>query len=76
MNYPAQYKGDVLSEAFATELFELINTLGPNYWIYGHHHRNITNFEIGKTKMLTNQLGYVQYGEHRLFNKEKVVALL
>lgn len=75
INYPRQYKGDVLNEAFATELFELIETFGPDYWIYGHHHQNIPDFEIGKTHLLTNQLGYVQAGEHHLFNNEKIIII-
>jgi hypothetical protein len=33
LNYPEQYKGDVLSEAFATEFFELIEIDGRGYWI-------------------------------------------
>jgi len=67
MNYPQQYKGDPLTEAFAVELFDLIEKIGPDYWIYGHHHQNTPDFDIGKTQMLTNQLGYVKYGEHLHF---------
>ena len=74
-NYPEQYKGSVLSEAFAVELFDLIESHGPDYWIYGHHHNNVPEFTIGKTKMLTNQLGYVKYGEHMLFDSEKTFTL-
>lgn len=72
-NYPAQYKGSVLSEAFAIELFDLIESDGPDYWIYGHHHSNVPDFTIGKTKMLTNQLGYVKYGEHVGFDDGKTL---
>jgi len=36
-----------LNEAFAVELFELIEDSGPDYWIYGHHHNNIPDFSIG-----------------------------
>ncbi|WP_299250345.1 metallophosphoesterase [uncultured Cytophaga sp.] len=72
MHYPAEYKGSVLSEAFAIELFDLIEANGPDAWIYGHHHGATPDFEIGKTNMLTNQLGYVKYGEHGLFNPESV----
>ena len=75
MNYPEQYKGDVLSEAFATELFALIDSFGPDYWIYGHHHQNSPPFEIGKTQLLTNQLGYVQMAEHHFFSKEKTILI-
>ena len=74
-NYPEKYKGDILNEAFAVELYDLIETSGPDFWIFGHHHFNGADFEIGKTNLATNQLGYVKYGEHQLFDTEKVVEL-
>ncbi len=41
-------------------------TLSKNYrqvWIFGHSHSNI-NAQLGDTKLLCNQMGYVAYGEH------------
>lgn len=75
LHYPAQYKGSLLNEAFAVELFPFIEGSSINYWIYGHHHANAPDFTIGKTTMLTNQLGYVQYGEHYLFNTAKTIIV-
>ena len=75
LNYPDEHKGSELNEAFAVELFDLIETNGPDYWIYGHHHSNTPDFKIGKTEMLTNQLGYVKYGVHQLFDTEKTIDL-
>lgn len=74
-NYPQQYKGDVLNEAFSVELFELIESSQINYWLYGHHHTNTPEFEIGNTKLITNQLGYVQQNEHQLFEFNKCFEL-
>jgi predicted phosphohydrolase len=74
-NYPPEYKGDFLNEAFATVLDDLILDTTPDYWIYGHHHQNIQEFKIGHTKMLTNQLGYVQQDEHLLFHTDKCIEL-
>lgn len=71
MNYPEKHKGDMLNDAFAVELFDLIETTSPNYWIYGHTHVNTPDFKIGKTKLLTNQLGYVKFGEHKFFSANK-----
>ena len=71
MNYPEKYRGDVLNEAFAVELYDLIKDNGPDYWIFGHHHYNVPNFMIGKTNLSTNQLGYVKYGEHKYFKNMK-----
>lgn len=67
LNYPEQYRGSVLNEAFAVELYVLIETSNIASWVYGHHHTNTPEFTIGKTRLLTNQLGYVQQNEHRLF---------
>lgn len=75
LNYPEKYKGDILSEAFAVELFDFIETSNIDYWIYGHHHTNTPEFNIGKTKMLTNQLGYVKYSENSLFDSGKIISI-
>ncbi|MCX8482300.1 MAG: metallophosphoesterase [Crocinitomicaceae bacterium] len=75
LNYPEQYKGDVLNEAFAVELFDVIESSNIDYWAYGHHHSNIPEFSIGNTKLITNQLGYVQRNENRLFETNKVIEL-
>jgi len=72
LNYPEKYMGDALNEAFAVELYDLIETHQPNYWLYGHTHANTPVFKIGKTTLLTNQLGYVKYKENINFNKDKI----
>ncbi|HEY4061819.1 MAG TPA: metallophosphoesterase [Puia sp.] len=75
MNYPRVYKNSPLTEAFAVELFDLIESSGAVCWIYGHHHVNTPEFVIGKTKMLTNQLGYVRNHEHGSFRREAVIEV-
>jgi len=71
MHYPPQYKGSVLNEAFAVELFDLIEKSNIASWVYGHHHTNTPEFRIGTTRLLCNQLGYVQLGEHGSFDTKK-----
>ena len=73
INYPPEYLGDLLNEAFAVNLNHLILKNGPGYWIYGHHHKNIPDFKIGHTSLVTNQLGYVRNGENKLFSNEKTL---
>jgi predicted phosphohydrolase len=75
LNYPEEFKGAVLNEAFAVELFDLIEASGPDYWIFGHHHTNKGDFSIGKTRLVTNQLGYVMYNEHKWFNEGKIIDI-
>jgi len=72
INYPPQYLGDILNEAFAVNLTSLIQKNGPDLWIYGHHHQNIPDFKIGKTLLCTNQMGYVMNNENILFDNAKV----
>lgn len=74
-HYPEQYKGSPLNEAFAVELHDFIESSGISGWVYGHHHTNSPEFTIGNTLMMTNQLGYVQQNEHRLFNTKKVLEI-
>ena len=76
MNYPTKYKGDTLNEAFAVELFDLIEKYQPDYWIYGHTHSNSVDFNIDKTQLLTNQLGYVKYGEQIRYHNNKIIEIL
>ena len=73
LNYPEKYRGDALNEAFAVELFDLIDTEGPDYWIYGHSHTNTADFEIGKTHLRTNQLGYVKYKEQIGYKNDRII---
>ena len=75
LNYPEQYKGDVLNEAFAVELFDLIESSNLAYWVYGHHHSNTPEFLIGNTRLITNQLGYVQLNEHGQFETNKCMVI-
>jgi predicted phosphohydrolase len=75
LNYPEKYRGDLLNEAFAVELFDLIESSGVHYWIYGHHHQTVPTFKIGSTSMVNNQLGYVQNNEHRMFDLAAVIDI-
>ncbi|MBL0031032.1 MAG: metallophosphoesterase [Bacteroidetes bacterium] len=73
MNYPNEYKGSDLNEAFAVELFDLIEKAAVDYWLYGHNHRNQPDFDINGTRVITNQLGYVKYGENQQFDVKKCI---
>lgn len=76
LNYPAKYKRDILNEAFAVELHDLIEQSNIDYWLYGHHHFNTPDFFIGKTQLFTNQLGYIKYRENCGFKNDAVIQLL
>ena len=74
-HYPEKYRYSELNSAFAVELFEFIESAAVDYWIYGHNHSSVADFKIGKTTLTTNQLGYVEYGEHYSFQRDRVIQL-
>jgi predicted phosphohydrolase len=74
-NYPAMFKGSSLNEAFAVEMHDFIEDSKANYWIYGHHHFNSMEMHIGKTKLITNQLGYIDKGEEENFRHNAIIEL-
>jgi predicted phosphohydrolase len=76
LNYPEKYKGDTLNEAFAVEMFDLIEDSAADYWIYDHTHHNTADFKIGNTQLLTNQLGYVKYEEQAGYQNIKIIKIL
>ena len=57
------HKKSPLNTAFAVDLHDYIADSRIDVWIYGHSHTNIDT-EINGTKVVCNQLGYVQRGEH------------
>jgi predicted phosphodiesterase len=67
-----EFKDSRINSAFTYELGNYIADSRIDYWIYGHSHRNIDN-EIGNTKCLTNQLGYVSHNENLTFESGKMI---
>ena len=58
-----QHQDSLINSAFAKDLGDFIANSRIDVWIYGHSHTNI-DATIGKTKIVSNQLGYVFYDEH------------
>ena len=60
---------------FTVDLTDYIADSGIDLWVYGHSHRSIETV-IGHTRMASNQVGYVAYGENaRSFSGDRVVDL-
>ena len=57
------HRGSVLNSAFASEYGDMIADSRIDAWIYGHSHTNIDT-EIGGTRIISNQMGYVFENEH------------
>lgn len=64
------FKGSVLNSGFVTELGNWIADSSIGYWIYGHSHVSIEQ-TIGNTRLLSNQLGYIAYGEGERYQSDK-----
>ena len=63
-----------INGAFTVELEDYIKNSGIEYWIYGHSHYNI-DVQIGQTRCVSNQFGYVFADEHKYFVPDKVLEL-
>lgn len=58
-----EFQSSTIMGAFSVELGNYIANSGIDYWIYGHSHRNI-DAQIGRTHIMSNQLGYISQGEY------------
>ncbi|MEI6767284.1 MAG: metallophosphoesterase [Bacteroidota bacterium] len=64
-----------INGAFVTPLEKQIEEWSPDYWIFGHSHYNCPETTVGKTKMRTNQLGYVQSNEHSGYKSNACILI-
>ena len=76
------YPGSRLNCGFLVDMEDFIKAHDINYWIFGHTHFNGdssvlagSRVMIGKTQLLTNQLGYTQDEEQKGFNPEGIIEL-
>ncbi len=63
----SQHNRSPINEAFCVDLTGFVDKSDVNFWLYGHSHFNQKPLYIGKTIMLTNQLGYVHNNEYKSF---------
>ncbi len=70
-----EFKNSILNPAFCVEKTDFISDSEIDFWVYGHSHRNIPDFEINGTKLITNQLGYVGKQENYSFERNKIFEI-
>jgi predicted phosphohydrolase len=70
-----EFRDSWINSAFVVDMDDFIINRDIDYWIYGHHHRNISEKQISGTKFVTNQLGYIQFGENKDFNMEAIIEI-
>jgi len=72
---PDQYKSDLLSGAFASNLAPLIIKFKPDFWIHGHTHFNM-DYIFDKTRIISNQRGYFPMQLAKDFRDDFVVEII
>lgn len=55
---PMEFKDNILSSAYASNLESIILQHQPQYWVHGHIHTPI-KYEIGGTRVICNPHGYM-----------------
>jgi DNA repair exonuclease SbcCD nuclease subunit len=53
-----EYRGDILSPAFVSDLSAEIQAWRPTLWVFGHTHFNVDKL-VGATRVVSAQRGYV-----------------
>lgn len=70
-----EYRDSKLNNAFVIELDDFIYHSPVDYWIFGHTHRNVPMININGTKIVTNQLGYIDLLEHKNFDIKAFIEI-
>ena len=65
------HKDSPLTSGFAVDLDDWILEAPFDIWVYGHSHTSI-EAEIGATKILSNQLGYLRASENKEYRRTKI----
>lgn len=64
-----------IGSGFSVDLTDYIERSNIDVWVYGHSHRSVETV-IGKTRLVSNQVGYVLYREYKgNFVNDKYVEL-
>jgi Icc-related predicted phosphoesterase len=68
-----EYKDDIVSSAYASNLESMILQYQPQFWIHGHIHVPIV-YEVGMTKIVCNPYGYMNEPFNG-FNKDLIIQI-
>ncbi len=70
---PQEFRDDIISAAYASNLEPFILKHQPHFWIYGHIHQP-SQYEIGSTKVICNPVGYINE-PYNGFEKNLVIEI-
>ncbi|MGV2873206.1 metallophosphoesterase [Colwellia sp. E150_009] len=68
------YKLDKLSPAYCSNLDDILHEFEPQLWIHGHTHYNV-DYHVGKSRVISNQRGYVPEERIKNFNESYIVEI-
>ncbi len=69
-----QYREDIVTPAFISDLSEVIERYRPRLWIHGHTHASF-DYRVGGTRVICNPHGYGYGQENPQFDPELVVEV-
>ena len=69
-----RYRGDLLNDAFSTDLSGFIIDYAPDVWIHGHTHDSY-DYIIGKTNIICNPFGYHAVDVNKGYNSRLLIDL-
>ena len=69
-----KYRGDMLNAAYYTDLNDLILDYTPYLWVHGHVHSSF-NYTVGKTFVVCNPFGYLNYEQNPEYNSTLVLMV-
>lgn len=69
-----QFRGGMLSPAYASNLDDLVEQSGAKVWMHGHTHHEF-DYVIGKTRMLCNPRGYFGHELNPDFKPDLVIEI-
>lgn len=68
------YRNSQLNPAYASDHEQFILAYQPELWIHGHTHTSF-DYQIGKTRIVCNPLGYWAYDTNPDFNPDLIVPI-
>ncbi|UTC28395.1 metallo-dependent phosphatase-like protein [Brevundimonas phage vB_BpoS-Gurke] len=69
-----RYRGSELNPCYASRLEPLILEYEPDLWVHGHMHDS-SDYQIGKTRVLTNPRGYIGHELNPNFDPNLIVEI-
>jgi Icc-related predicted phosphoesterase len=69
-----EFRDDILSAAYASDLRAMIEATQPDLWLHGHIH-DAVNYSVGRTRVMSNPRGYPDEPSFRRFDPAFVIEV-